>query len=51
VSFTVASAGSGLRNAIQRILLMTQDWNEQMRIATSIIEGHLRDSTATMTLE
>ena len=51
VSFAVASAGSGLRNAIQRILLMTQDWNEQTRIATSIIEGHLRDSTGTMTLE
>jgi hypothetical protein len=51
VSFAVASTGSGLRNAIRRILLMTQNWEELTRTATSIIEGHLRDSIATMTPE
>jgi uncharacterized membrane protein YqiK len=51
VSFAVASASSGLRNAIRRILLMTHDWEELTRTATSIIEGHLRDSIATMTPE
>ena len=51
VSFAVASAGGGLRNAIRRILLMTQNWEELTRTATSIIEGHLRDSIATMTPE
>ena len=51
VSFAVASSGEGLRNAIRRILLMTRDWNELTGIATGIIEGHLRDSIATMTPE
>jgi flotillin len=51
VSFAVAAAGRGLRNAIRRILLMTHDWGELTRTATSIIEGHLRDSIATMTPE
>ena len=41
----------GLRNAIRRILSMTDDWQELTNIATSIIEGHLRDSIATMTPE
>jgi flotillin len=51
VSFAVASSGKGLRNAIRRILLMTQNWEELTHTATSIIEGHLRDSIATMTPE
>lgn len=51
VSFAVASAGRGQRNAIRRIMLMMNDWNELTAIATSIIEGHLRDSIATMTPE
>jgi hypothetical protein len=51
VSFAVASSGAGLRNAIRRILLMTRSWEELGDIATSIIEGHLRDSIATMTPE
>lgn len=51
VSFAVASAGGGLQNAIRRILLMTHHWTELTEIATSIIEGHLRDSIATMTPE
>lgn len=51
VSFAVVSAGKGLRNAIRRIIMMTGDWHELTAIATSIIEGHLRDSIATMTPE
>jgi hypothetical protein len=51
VSFAVASAGSGLQSSIRRILLMTHHWDELSEIATSIIEGHLRDSIATMTPE
>ena len=51
VSFAVASSGEGMRNAIRRILLMTRDWSELSGIATGIIEGHLRDSIATMTPE
>jgi flotillin len=51
VSFAVASSAGGLRNAIRRIMLMTQDWTELTAIATSVIEGHLRDSIATMTPE
>lgn len=51
VSFAVSSSGAGLRNAIRRILNMTHDWNELADIAVSIIEGHLRDSIATMTPE
>jgi uncharacterized membrane protein YqiK len=51
VSFAVASAGKGLRNAIRRIMLMTAEWDELTAIATSITEGHLRDSIATMTPE
>jgi len=51
VSFAVASSGKGMANAIRRILLMTRGWTELTDIATSIIEGHLRDSIATMTPE
>lgn len=51
VSFAVASSGAGSRKAIRRILLMTRNWDELGDIATSIIEGHLRDSIATMTPE
>jgi flotillin len=51
VSFAVASSLRGLRNAIRRILSMTDQWEELTDIATSIIEGHLRDSIATMTPE
>lgn len=50
VSFAVASSGPGLRHAIRRIMLMTNE-DELTPIATSIIEGHLRDSIATMTPE
>lgn len=49
VSFTVASSPQGAQNAIRRIL--TYNWDELRMIANSIIEGHLRDSIATMTPE
>ena len=51
VSFAVASSTAGQRNAIRRILNLTGSWEELTRIATGIIEGHLRDSIATMTPE
>ena len=51
VSFTVASSTAGVQNAIRRILTMTYKWEELRYIANSIIEGHLRDSIATMTPE
>ena len=51
VSFAIAKSERGLTNAVKRILLMTRDWTELGGIATSIIEGHLRDSIASMTPE
>jgi hypothetical protein len=51
VSFAIASSTKGLRNAVRRILHMTNNWQELTKIANSIIEGHLRDSIATMTPE
>ena len=51
VSFTIASSSSGLLNAIRRILLMAEFDDELTGIATSIMEGHLRDSIAAMTPE
>jgi flotillin len=51
VSYAVAKTDKGLGNAVKRILDMTRDWAELNDIATSIIEGHLRDSIAAMTPE
>jgi hypothetical protein len=51
VSFAIASSAKGLRNAVRRILYMTNNWQELTHIANSITEGHLRDSIATMTPE
>src|SRR5512135_3103371 len=51
VSFAVAKSERGLINAVKRILLLTGDWQELQAIATSVIEGHLRDSIAAMTPE
>jgi hypothetical protein len=51
VSFAVSSSVKGLRNAIRRILTLPRGWEELTNIATSITEGHLRDSIATMTPE
>ena len=51
VSFAVARSERGMINAVKRILHLTNDWTELQSIATSIIEGHLRDSIASMTPE
>ena len=51
VSFAVARSEKGMINAVKRILHLTNDWTELQSIATSIIEGHLRDSIASMTPE
>jgi regulator of protease activity HflC (stomatin/prohibitin superfamily) len=51
VSYAVAKTEKGFVNAVKRILNMTSNWSELQAIATSIIEGHLRDSIAAMTPE
>lgn len=51
VSYAVAKTEKGLVNAVKRILNMTRNWDDLQAIATSIIEGHLRDSIAAMTPE
>ena len=51
VSFGVASTPRGLSNAVKRILHMTENWDNLIAVANSIIEGHLRDSLAQMTPE
>ena len=51
VSYAVAKSEKGMINAVKRILHLTNNWAELDKIATSIIEGHLRDSIASMTPE
>lgn len=51
VSFAVAKSERGMVNAVKRILHLTDRWEDLQGIATSIIEGHLRDSIASMTPE
>ncbi len=51
VSFTIASNEAGRNRAVTRILEMTQDPAELRKVASSIIEGHLRDAIASMTPE
>jgi flotillin len=51
VSHAVAKSERGMINAVKRILHLTDNWVELNDIATSIIEGHLRDSIAAMTPE
>ncbi len=51
VSFTIASNETGRNRAVTRVLEMTQDPNELRNVASSIIEGHLRDAIASMTPE
>jgi len=51
VSFAVAKTDRGMLNAVKRILHMTDDWTDLRGIANSIIEGHLRDTIASMTPE
>lgn len=51
VSFAISSSGKILQNAIRRILSIAQDREQLIEVTSSIIEGHLRDSIATMTPE
>ena len=51
VSFAIASNESGRSRAVTRILEMTQDKEELRKVASHIIEGHLRDAIASMTPE
>jgi uncharacterized membrane protein YqiK len=51
VSFGVATTRRGLSHAVKRILHMTDNWDNLIAVANSIIEGHLRDSLAQMTPE
>lgn len=51
VSFAIASNEAGRSRAVTRILPYTSHWEELRLVASNIIEGHLRDSIATMTPE
>lgn len=51
VSFAIAKSERGMIHAVKRILHLTDTWEDLQGIATSIIEGHLRDSIAAMTPE
>lgn len=51
VSFAIAKSERGMIHAVKRILHLTDTWEDLQHIATSIIEGHLRDSIAAMTPE
>lgn len=51
VSFAVASNAAGRRSAAIRILELTKNWPHLRKLASDIIEGHLRDAIATMTPE
>jgi hypothetical protein len=51
VSYSVSRTSRGMINAVKRILYLTNDWAELNNIAIFMIEGHLRDSIASMTPE
>jgi flotillin len=51
VSYAIASNEAGRNRAVTRILEMTQNPKELREVASSIIEGHLRDAIASMTPE
>lgn len=51
VSIGITASKSGRERASTRILSLTRDWEELKNVASDIIEGHLRDSIATMTPE
>lgn len=51
VSIGIAANRSGRGRACTRILSLTRHWEELKNVASDIIEGHLRDSIATMTPE
>ncbi len=51
VSFAIASNEAGRSRAATRILSLSEDQNNLRKTASDIIEGHLRDSIASMTPE
>lgn len=51
VSFAIASNESGRIRAVTRILTLAKNWDELRKVASDIIEGHLRDSIASITPE
>jgi len=51
VSFAIASNQSGRIRAATRILHFTKNWPALQQVASDIIEGHLRDSIASITPE
>lgn len=51
VSYAISTSEKGRQNAIKRILEMSKGERGLQALATTIIEGHLRDSIAAMTPE
>lgn len=51
VSFAIASNEAGRNRAVTRILQIAKNWEELRHVASDIIEGHLRDSIASITPE
>ena len=51
VSFAVASNEAGRDRAVTRLLSLAGDWKRLQKVASDIIEGHLRDSIASITPE
>jgi flotillin len=51
VSFAIASNEAGRERAVTRILSLADDWDYLRKTASDIIEGHLRDSIASITPE
>ena len=51
VSFAIASNEAGRMRAVTRILALANDWENLRGVANDIIEGHLRDSIASVTPE
>jgi len=51
VSFAIASNEAGRTRAVTRILSLAKDGDRLRSVATDIIEGHLRDSIASITPE
>lgn len=51
VSFAIASNEAGRVRAVTRILSLAKDWDYLRKTASDIIEGHLRDSIASITPE
>jgi hypothetical protein len=51
VSFAIASNDLGRQHAVTRVLALANQRDNLRKVATDIIEGHLRDSIASMTPE